>query len=126
MYPPTGVPDAGATPTFDPTFSAVYSEVIGTHNCLLGLCHGEGASGGGLSLSPRRRAHGSLLAASTGFECRDLGLPLVDPGRPENSLFWLKLGADPPCGLPMPPDRRIDDRHVEQVREWIARGAPDD
>jgi len=123
--PPDAMIDA-PSPTFEPTFSAVYTEVIGTHNCLLGLCHGEGAAGGGLSLFPKRSAHESLLAESRGFECRGLAMPIVDPGRPERSLLWQKLRPDPPCGLSMPPDRNLDERHVEQVHEWIARGAPDD
>jgi hypothetical protein len=123
--PPDGMIDA-TSPTFEPTFSAVYTEVIGAHNCLLGLCHGEGAAGGGLSLFPKRSAHESLLAESRGFECRGLAMPIVDAGHPERSLLWHKLQPDPPCGLSMPPDRNLDARHVEQVHEWIARGAPDD
>jgi hypothetical protein len=112
-------------PTYAPTFSAIYAEVIQPHNCLLGLCHGEGAAGGGLVLFPRERAYDALIAASNSRECAHLGLGVVEPENPDESLFWIKLQADPPCGVPMPPDELVEPRHVEQVRLWIVRGAPE-
>jgi hypothetical protein len=120
--------DSSATnvPTFAPTLSAVYAEVFAEHNCLLGLCHGEGASGGGLTLFPRDRAYGNLLARSGSPQCGSLGLAVVEPGDPSASLLLLKMQADPPCGVQMPPDALVDPRHREQVRDWIARGARDD
>jgi hypothetical protein len=62
---------------------------------------------------------------SWGPKCVSLGLSYVEPGDPERSLVYLKVQEPPPCGLFMPPPgfRALDPRQLEQLREWIARGA---
>jgi hypothetical protein len=114
-------------PTYAPTFSAIYTEVFVAKRCTLGLCHGEGASGGGLDLYPRDDAYRNLVAVpATSSECREMGLLRVAPGAPENSLLLHKLSAEPPGGVMMPPDQVVESRHVEQIAEWIRRGAPNE
>ena len=115
------------TPTLAPTFGAIYTEVFRTSNCTLGLCHGEGARGGALDLTPRQEAFDHLVGvASGGVACAALGYSLVEPGHPDESLLWLKLSADPPCGRPMPPDGPLSEEQRDQIRRWIELGAPND
>jgi hypothetical protein len=104
----------------------VYRDVITTGSCTLGLCHGEGASGGGLTLQPRARAYESLVnAPSRGRQCAVLGLREVEPGHPERSLLFLKL-TEVPCGSQMPPDEPLGQAAFAQVERWILEGAPFD
>jgi hypothetical protein len=129
VAPPPQGPDADAATAAsgEPTFTAVYEEVIRTSNCTLGLCHGEGARGGDLDLTPREDAYDHLVGvASRGSECAALGHALVEPGAPGRSLLYLKLDPEPPCGAQMPPGGGLTADQVAQVRRWIERGAPND
>jgi hypothetical protein len=112
-------------PTLAPTFSAIYREVFVPSNCTLGLCHGEGARGGGLDLYPREDAHAALVGVpSASRGCG--GEVLVEPHDAEASLLVRKLVLPPPCGAPMPPDEPLLPEQVDQIRAWIALGAPND
>jgi mono/diheme cytochrome c family protein len=54
------------------------------------------------------------------------GYPMIDPGNPDNSYVYLKLGSSPPYGATMP--LRFDyltDEQIEAVGAWIDSGAPD-
>jgi len=130
---PSALADAGETPpdlpvpgaSFAPTFSAIYREVFVPAGCTLGLCHGEGARGGRLDLFPRADAHAALVGVvSTSRTCG--GQVLVVPRDPDASLLVQKLDGTPRCGAPMPPDVVLPPAHLEQVRSWIVRGAPND
>lgn len=121
-----GVDDGGATDAAlgEPGFDAIYSEVIASAGCTLGLCHGEGATGGGLDLQPQQDAYEDLVGvASDSRLCGSLGLTRVVPGDPQRSLLWLKLGPSPPCGIQMPPGALLPVEQREQVERWIEAGA---
>jgi polyvinyl alcohol dehydrogenase (cytochrome) len=122
-----GGADAGSgpqAPTREPTFDAVYREVLEPHGCTTTMCHGPG---GMLSLQNRDRAHGNLVdAAAEGDLCASSGLARVVSGEPDESLLYLKLLEDPPCGVRMPVGGELDPEAIDQVREWISRGANDD
>jgi len=137
LYPP--VPeasfddDAGArwnapTPTYAPTFSAIYFEILDLNYCTSVFCHG----GGGITLdfATVSAAHAALVnQVPTGIHCADSGLKLVVPGDPDASLLLGKVGSGPPpCGDHMPPvaGYSLRPREIEQIREWIARGALND
>jgi hypothetical protein len=52
---------------------------------------------------------------------------LVMPGKPESSLFYLKLTGTPPCGVRMPNGgNAFTEAQLEMVRSWISAGAHDD
>ena len=122
-----GVDTSDGAITYEPTFGAVYREIIAARGCLLGLCHGEGGNAAGLNLQPAEAAYQSLVGApSISSVCGHLGLREVSPGEPEQSLFYLKLLAEPPCGVSMPPDRLLESARLEQVRRWIELGALND
>lgn len=114
-------------PTFDPTFSAIYREIIRVESCTLGLCHGDGGNAGDLLLVPRAVAYQNLVTTNTtGVDCAVSGLSRVEPYEPERSLFYLKFLRSPPCGSTMPPDRFLSAEQVNQVNRWIELGAHDD
>ncbi len=63
------------------------------------------------------------------------GVPVV-PGKPEESILVKKLADKPPFGDPMPLDprwkegqlrkRRLSDREIQILTEWIREGAKND
>lgn len=58
---------------------------------------------------------------------RCMSMPLVKPGDPDMSLFYLKLTASPPCGLRMPNGgAALTESQLSVVRSWIAAGAKND
>lgn len=115
-------------PTYAPTFSAIYFEVLDLHYCTSVFCHG----GGGITLdfATVSAAHAALVnQAPTGIHCADKGLTLVVPGDPDASLLIGKIGeGPPPCGSHMPPIEgyAVRPREVAQIREWILLGAAND
>lgn len=119
-------PQPGPTPSGAPTFRAVYEEVLVAEGCNTPLCHGGGA--GGLAMTSREGAYAALVgAAAAGPFCDSSGLLRVVPGDPAASLLFEKVASRTPrCGDPMPIAAMLAERQVEQIREWIERGAPDD
>ena len=114
-------------PTFAPTFTAIYREIIRANNCTLGLCHGDGGNAGALLLFPQDVAYEQLVDVPVGgVECQETGLLRVEPGEPDQSLFYLKSFDPPPCGDYMPPDELLSAEQLEQIRRWIELGAPND
>lgn len=113
-------------PTYAPTFSAIYFEVLDLNYCTSVFCHG----GGGITLdfSTVSAAHAALVGqAPTGIHCADRGLILVTPGDPDASLLLAKVrDTTPPCGSHMPPIEgyTLNARELTQIREWILLGAP--
>ena len=90
------------------------------------FCHVDGAENGGLNLG-RRKAHASLLAAST-----EAPMPRVTAGNPERSYLIHKLRGTHVeaggSGNAMPiydPPRPFDPAQLELITRWIQAGAPD-
>ncbi len=107
--------------TYAPTFSAVWFEVL-SPSCGASYCHAGDQTG--LMLMTADQAYDDLVGVSPkGVDCEDSGLLLVEPRHPESSLMYLKL-VEPPCGALMPRlIGRLPERDIEQVRQWIERGA---
>jgi hypothetical protein len=94
-------------------------------------CHSGGEfAGGGLDMTvPPSKALIDVPAVAAA--CADGGWKRVVPGRPEQSLLYLKIaakleGTEPPCGDGMPaganrPSLSADE--VAEVRAWIEAGA---
>jgi hypothetical protein len=118
--------DAGA-PTYDPTYSAVWNEIL-SPRCALPFCHAGSADY--LQLPNETMGYASLVnAPAAGPDCAATGLKRIDPGHPETSLLYLKV-TNPPCGMKMPiaygaPDY-LDSLQVAQISKWITAGAPND
>jgi uncharacterized membrane protein len=51
------------------------------------------------------------------------GKPIV-PGKPDESIFYLKLKANPPFGKQMPRGKKkMTEEQIRLIREWIEEGA---
>lgn len=112
------------TPTFAPTYDAVYCEILGP-SCAFAFCHG--GAGDYLQLGTAEVGYGSLVnAAAEGPSCAPTGLKRVSPGRPYESLMFLKI-TDPPCGSRMPLSygfsTMLTPQQVDQIGQWISCGA---
>jgi len=121
----------GMPPSGDPTWSAIYPEIIMAKGCAQGAqCHG--GAGGMLNMSDADMAYTALfdvmaMGVLPGFtNCSESGLKRVVPNDPDMSLLVQKLAGTQTCGLQMPPGgpaSLIPAAQLEQVRMWIANGA---
>lgn len=118
--------DAGPPPTYAPTYSAVWKEIL-QPSCALLFCHG--GSGDYLEFTSEAEGYDALVdAAAEGPLCESTGLQRVAPYHPEASLLYLKV-TQPPCGQRMPAEGAgppLDSRQTQQIRNWIEAGAPND
>jgi hypothetical protein len=124
LQPPAGTAGSAAEPS-GPSFTAVYDSVF--VSCQNKACHG-GRDGLGLRMETRDTAYSSLVdqpASETVGMCGGKGLVLIVPFKPEESLVFLKVSGQPPCGGAMPPGGSPTAEQVEQLKAWIAAGAPD-
>lgn len=86
-------------------------------NCTSGGCHPSEEPAYDLDLLTR--GVGPRLAGAASYDCNDL--PLIEPGKPEQSALYLKLLDPPPCGSRMPLGRpEMYPEDVEIIRVWIA------
>jgi hypothetical protein len=110
--------------SYAPTYAAVWNEVL-HFNCAVEFCHGGGTADY-LELTSESVGYSSLVdAMASGPMCAEAGLKRVDPFHPETSLVYLKI-TSPPCGSRMPQGLApLGAADIDQVRRWIACGAPD-
>lgn len=120
------VADAGTDAASVPSFSKIYQELIVGSGCASSFCHG--GSAGNLTMTTQDEAYQALVGVpAAGPSCASAGTKRVDPGHPESSLLLDKIAnAAPACGTVMPPGASVTvaPEIVEDVRAWIAAGAP--
>lgn len=129
--PPAPEPDEPVDPecteSFDSTFEAIQAIVFERRGCTAQVCHGDAAAGG-LDLSADV-AYANLYDQPGQIA----DMPLVQPGRTNNSLLFRKLAAatqpdrfDVP-GATMPNGQEpLSEDELELIRLWIYSGAPED
>ena len=107
-----------------PTWTNLYSFTF--WSCTNPSCHGGGLAG--VNFATKEAGWATLVGkpANPMFMCGQLDKQRVVPGEPDNSLLYLKLDIDAPCGQQMPPGGSLSDAQRERVREWIMRGAKND
>jgi hypothetical protein len=106
------------------SFGYVYQEVIAKFGCASALCHGN-KSGEMAYFIDQKAAYGLLVnKASKVKECQFL--PLVFPGKPENSVLYTKIkDGTKTCGDKMPVGSDgLPDAISQIVYDWIKAGAP--
>jgi hypothetical protein len=113
-------------PTIDdgmPTFTNIYT--FDFRSCRA-TCHVMGTAG--LLMATQESAWNSLVnqPSNPARECAQLGKQRVVPNDPDNSLLYLKLDMNAPCGQQMPPGGQLSRVARERVRTWIAMGAKND
>ena len=117
---------AGSSSTDAPvgSFSHLFGQTFST--CKIDFCHGGGRAG--LDMSSRDAAYRTLvdMPSSATAACGMLGKKRVVPGEPEQSLLFLKLDINAPCGQQMPPGGVLPESAVQEIHDWIAAGATDD
>jgi hypothetical protein len=105
----------------------IYDKVI--HPFCGEACHGQGTPNfieeSQLDLSTAQLAYDNLVGReAAGDECGGFG-QLIIPNDSANSLFLLKMEAEPPCGDPMPSSGALLPIEVLSViGAWINAGAP--
>lgn len=105
------------------TFSHIYE--VAFRSCRL-QCHAEGYSM--LNMATRDLAYAALVDQDSNprnMSCAPLGLKRVKPGAPDESLLYLKLDINAPCGQQMPPGGTLSQELRDEVKDWIADGAKD-
>src|SRR5262249_23322589 len=108
-------------PTYDPTFPAIYTEIFQTKGCTESFCHGKE---GKLGMNSAGEAYEQLVDVKAAGElCAKSELLRVKPGKPDESLLYKKLQADPSCGVRMPVGGMLDDKQMQQIKAWIEAGA---
>jgi hypothetical protein len=107
-----------------PTWSSLYGKEF--WSCSNPACHGAGLAG--VNFATKEAAWATLVGQPSNpmYECAKLGKQRVVPGDPDNSLLYLKLDINSPCGQQMPPGGSLSDTARERVREWILNGAKND
>jgi hypothetical protein len=142
----TGSGPGTAPPPADvPTCDAFLSTVSG---CGGSTCHGREGRGPAMGLDLEsaedlratavgRPAHQTEIGDTTGVAEQDpvrfgANMPIIDPGRPDNSYLMYKLliGTEPyapAAGEPCPDDERCDSPppdEIERLRSWFVHGEP--
>ncbi len=116
--------------------------------CGGGTCHGHGGKGAAMGLELEsaealrttaigRPAHQTEIGDTTGVAAQGparfgANMPVIDPGRPDNSYLMYKLliGSEPYiplAGEDCPPDDRCEvpaADELERLRSWFVRGEP--
>ena len=107
-----------------PTWSGIFNHTF--RSCKNPICHGQGLAG--IDMTTQQAAYDSLVghASDPTRPCATLGLKRVEPGKPDESLLWLKLDINAPCGQQMPPGGSLPQEVRDRVRDWIAQGAKND
>jgi hypothetical protein len=82
------------------------------------FCHGAGSMVSAFADTPSAAAS-FVGERAEGDECAGETSPLFDPEDPAGSLVITKLGADPPCGSPMPLGGSLEPDDIACVQEWI-------
>jgi polyvinyl alcohol dehydrogenase (cytochrome) len=105
--------------THEPTYSAIYREILEPQGCTADRCHG----GLGLKLDKQGSGYESLRNDSGVNDCADK--KLVVPGKPEESLLYNKVAEEKPvCGARMPLGLApLTPEALKQLRTWIENGA---
>lgn len=107
--------------TYEPTYSAIYDEILDPKGCTADRCHG----GLGIELSEKDAGYESLLHGAGTMGCD--GKKFVVPGKPDESLLYQKVADEKPvCGARMPLSLEpLDAKELKQIRTWIEDGAKD-
>jgi hypothetical protein len=106
-----------------PTLQSIHEETISV-SCRSSSCHGGGSPQNGIDLRTVESAYASLV----NVESVDApGWIRVLPGDPERSLMYVVISNEVDDEVEdvrhMPIGFKLEDDQIEQVREWIERGA---
>lgn len=127
--------DAGKAASADAgpqvTFSEIYAELFPPKtNARCNFCHSMPASdksNGNLGMGDTKDAAYAALMGKSSSSSHCEGRPLLTPGEPEQSLFFLKFSEPAPCGARMPlGGALLTSAQLARIRGWITSGAKND
>ena len=114
-----GSEDKGGSGVAELTFEEVDAVLV--QSCGFSSCHGGAA--GGLTLDGEDD-HAALVGVASTAQT---GATLVVSGDADGSYLIEKMeGGSSIIGDPMPPSGLLDQATIDQIRDWIDRGAPSD
>jgi hypothetical protein len=139
--------DAGAvneavTPSFTEIYSTIVEPSCSGSAAATASCHNAADTlDDHLDMSTQAVAYGNLVAnppiPASGFMCSLSGYARVVPGKPSESLFYLKVSEPtPPCGFQMPTTAAaltgstmastdpLTSDQLTLISTWITEGAP--
>lgn len=121
-----GCPAAAPKPGVQPTYASLSQQVF--VGCSTQACHGGLNPKGNLNLEAEKAYVGLVGAEPDIAQARAEGLLRVSPGNPDESFLMIKLQPidKPAYGAQMPLGGRLSDAQIAAVRQWIAKGAPND
>lgn len=107
-----------------PTFENVYNTVLSSCK----TCHNPSTIMVGIDFSSPTTAFSTLIeqsafAGGDPGKCGSAPQKLVTPGDCEQSLIYMKLRANPPCGDQMPLGQPLPDADIQLLCDWIDAGA---
>src|SRR3954468_24296166 len=113
------------------TFTEIYDKILATQTeSRCNFCHSMPASqvSNGMFHTGKDQAetYASIIdRMSTSQACS--GRSVIVPGDPEQSLLFLKIAGQPPCGNRMPlGGKALSSEQIQLIRSWIAAGANND
>jgi hypothetical protein len=110
------------TSDYDPsTFDAIYNDVFAT-SCIDG-CHSATVGAGNLFLEGDRTYDSIVNGSCDDEDAQAAGMVRITPGQPIESFFYLKMVNPDGMGDIMPPSGMLDDEMLDNLEEWILRGA---
>ncbi len=118
-----GCVDMGSEPKTDenPKASVSFSsdiQPVFDISCATSGCHRAGHSTN-LNLTEENSYINLVNVESINFA----PLKLVDPGKPEDSVLYLKIVESSETGSKMPPGGTLSDASVTNIQTWITEGA---
>ena len=117
-----GVSVSACTSDHDPaTFEALYDDVFAV-SCVDG-CHSATVGAGNLFLEGDRDYDSIVNGNCDDEDAQAAGLVRITPGQPIESFFFLKMVNPDGMGEIMPPSGMMDDEVLDNIEEWILRGA---
>ncbi|MBM3311568.1 MAG: hypothetical protein FJY80_08680 [Candidatus Aminicenantes bacterium] len=106
------------TPKDDPSFTADIQAIF-TSSCALSSCHSGGAPAGGLSLAAGQSYASLVNVASSGEPNRIR----VIPNDATNSYLVVKLEGRQTIGTKMPQGGSLSATALQNIKNWINKGA---
>jgi cytochrome c5 len=105
----------------EPTWSNIFTYDF--RSCRVVNCHGGGTAG--VDMTSKDAAWDSLVhqPANPKGMCAQLGKERIVPGQPDESLLYLKLDINAPCGQQMPAGGQLSQKARDRIKTWIEMGA---
>jgi hypothetical protein len=111
-------PDPPVPVIDDPSFASDIQTIF-TTSCALSGCHAPGSAQGGLVLASGQAYANIVNVDSTEIPAKKR----IVPGDAANSYLVLKIEGNQTSGSRMPPNGPLDSNRIQNIKNWVAKGA---